>query len=165
MNLPSHGFCCFGGETNTFFRIYRVRQKDELLIYESETVFDNETPRFKKVTLSERRLCKNDPDANFDIRFYDYSSSGNHGLIGKVVTTVSKVLDSRNYPIMFKNQVQGNIKLDQVKRAIKYNFTDYISAGLQLLLITCIDFTASNGTAKAPTSLHYITPNKKSQYE
>lgn len=33
------------------------------------------------------------------------------------------------------------------------------------MLITCIDFTASNGSPKAPTSLHYITANKRSTYE
>ena len=53
-----------------------------------------------------------------------------------------------------------------VQRYVKNNFVDYVYAGLQMLLITCIDFTASNGIAKAPTSLHYFQPNvKRSQYE
>lgn len=33
------------------------------------------------------------------------------------------------------------------------------------MLITAIDFTASNGSPKSPSSLHYITANKKSTYE
>jgi hypothetical protein len=50
-------------------------------------------------------------------------------------------------------------------KTIKNTFTDYIVSGLQLMLITCIDFTGSNGSPKSPESLHYITANKKSQYE
>lgn len=51
------------------------------------------------------------------------------------------------------------------RRVVKNNFTDYLQAGLQLMLITCIDFTASNGSAKSPSSLHYLQPNRKSPYE
>ena len=51
-------------------------------------------------------------------------------------------------------------------RYIKHTFVDYIYAGLQMNLITCIDFTASNGTPNKPTSLHYFQPGvKRSQYE
>jgi hypothetical protein len=32
-------------------------------------------------------------------------------------------------------------------------------------LITCIDFTGSNGIQTAPSSLHYVTANKMSPYE
>lgn len=38
-------------------------------------------------------------------------------------------------------------------------------AGMQMALVTCIDFTASNGIPTHPKSLHYTTANKKSQYE
>lgn len=52
-----------------------------------------------------------------------------------------------------------------MKKYIKSTFTDYLAAGLQLMLITCIDFTSSNGSQGIPSSLHYITPNSKSVYE
>lgn len=64
-----------------------------------------------------------------------------------------------------KGRFKGNVRFEKVNRYVKYRFMDYMSAGLQLLLITCIDFTASNGSPKSPQSLHYITPNSKSQYE
>ena len=37
-------------------------------------------------------------------------------------------------------------------------------AGLQMALVLCIDFTASNGVSTKPDSLHYSTTYKKSQY-
>jgi hypothetical protein len=62
------------------------------------------------------------------------------------------------------SSTRGSLRFRNVKRYVKNTFSDYIAAGLQLMLITCIDFTASNGTAKAPNSLHYIQQNKKSSY-
>lgn len=38
-------------------------------------------------------------------------------------------------------------------------------AGMQMALVTCIDFTASNGTPSNPKSLHYTTQNRMSHYE
>ncbi len=49
--------------------------------------------------------------------------------------------------------------------SVKYDFTDYLSSGLQMAMVVCIDFTASNGIQTAPTSLHHHTVNKRSQYE
>lgn len=111
-NLPSSSsFCCFGSSTNTFFRIYRIREKDQLLIYESETIFDNPHPRFKKITLSERRLCKNNPDGDFEMRFYKYSSSGSHEQFGKIVTTVNKLMDTQNLNILdSSSKIRGRVK-------------------------------------------------------
>lgn len=158
-NLPSSfSFLCFGSNSNPFFRIYRVRDRDELLIYESETAYDNLNPTFNRVQLSERRLCKNDPDRKFQIRFYNYSITGAHSYIGSVETTVNRILDPRNYPIInSKNQEKGNIRFSSIKRYVRYRFMDFMSVGLQLLLITCIDFTASNGSPNSPQSLHYLT--------
>ena len=89
---------------------------------------------------------------------------GNHTLLGKVVTTVNKVLDPRNMPIMDKNRKKGSMRMNVVRRYLKHSFADYISAGLQLMLITCIDFTASNGSVKSSSSLHYFQPGRGSQY-
>ena len=61
--------------------------------------------------------------------------------------------------------MHGLCMITSIKRSTKYQFGDYISAGLQLALINCIDFTASNGVARDPNSLHYVSPNKMSQYE
>lgn len=86
--------------------------------------------------------------------------------MGTAVATVNRVLDGRRIPIVDKKgREKGNVGFRAVKRYVKSTFTDYLAAGLQLMLITCIDFTASNGSAKSPTSLHYITANKKSPYE
>lgn len=86
--------------------------------------------------------------------------------MGTALVNVNQILDGRRTPILDKrNRQRGTVGFRAVKRYVKNTFTDYLAAGLQLMLITCIDFTASNGSSKSPSSLHYILPNKKSAYE
>ena len=47
---------------------------------------------------------------------------------------------------------------------MQYQFGDFLENGLQLALVNCIDFTASNGIATDKKSLHY-TGGGKSLYE
>lgn len=54
---------------------------------------------------------------------------------------------------------------ESIKKSVQYSFTDYIQNNLQLSLVTCIDFTASNGSPTQKSSLHYVEPYKKSPYE
>jgi len=42
---------------------------------------------------------------------------------------------------------------------------DFLTNGMQMAMVLAIDFTASNGMQSAPTSLHYVTNNTRSQYE
>ena len=73
--------------------------------------------------LSERRLCKNNPDAPFQIRFFNYSSSGHHDLIGATMMTVNNIVDTKNFSIQDKSsKIKGNLKVDQVRRTIKHRF-------------------------------------------
>lgn len=62
-------------------------------------------------------------------------------------------------------QENGTVVFDDIKKSIQYSFTDYIKANLQLALVTCIDFTASNGKPTSKDSLHYFNGSVKSVYE
>ncbi len=59
---------------------------------------------------------------------------------------------------------KGLINFENFKQTIKYDFTDYLSSGMQMAMVVCIDFTASNGIQTAPTSLHHHTATKRSPY-
>ena len=54
---------------------------------------------------------------------------------------------------------------EEIKNSVQYSFTDYINANLQLALVTCIDFTASNGKPTSKDSLHYCDKRTQSVYE
>lgn len=42
---------------------------------------------------------------------------------------------------------------------------DYYTNGMDMAMVVCIDFTASNGILNAPSSKHYFTPTQPSMYE
>lgn len=59
---------------------------------------------------------------------------------------------------------ENRIEILDLQIIHKYSMADYIRGGSQLGLVTCIDFTASNGDPKDSYSLHYIGDPNKNQY-
>jgi len=67
---------------------------------------------------------------------------------------------------MLNNKIERGMAIfDKVDKSIQYSFSDYINANLQLSLVTCIDFTASNGKIISKESLHYCDQRTQSVYE
>ncbi|MGH0144725.1 UNVERIFIED_CONTAM: hypothetical protein FKN15_011409 [Acipenser sinensis] len=62
----------------------------------------------------------------------------------------------------YKNS--GIIILKSCKIARDYSFLDYILGGCQLMFTVGIDFTASNGNSRDPSSLHHINPMGTNEY-
>lgn len=100
-----------------------------------------------------------------EVRFYQYAINGNHTLIGVSTLTVAETGEKREFKIKNKGEDKGVLVFHEVKRSVRHEFGDFIENGLQLALVTCIDFTASNGSYDVPGSLHYSTHSKKSLYE
>ncbi|WRX24772.1 C2 domain - like 10 [Theobroma cacao] len=99
---------------------------------------------------------------------FDFNSSGNHVLIGKIQKSVSEleklykeksganlVLSSRQG---HDKVLKGQLFVDQFIEKPRFSFLDYISSGFQLNFMVAVDFTSSNGLPRNPTSLHYIDP-------
>lgn len=90
---------------------------------------------------------------------------GHHKYIGTVRLTISELVkQKKSYVIEKEGKNKGTLILDKINRFTKLDFGSYIQAGLQLALVTCIDFTASNGIYKQPDSLHYSDGYKLSPY-
>jgi hypothetical protein len=53
----------------------------------------------------------------------------------------------------------GKIRVDFYKKQRLYDFTEYLRGGMNISVITAIDFTGSNGDPKTPSSLHFMNPN------
>lgn len=58
----------------------------------------------------------------------------------------------------------GSVVVEKYQSRVQYQLGDFLTNGLQLALVNCIDFTASNGVASDKKSLHY-TGAGKSLYE
>lgn len=108
-------------------------------------------------------MCNNDPKQPIIFRFYEDSG---HTLIGEARTDLDNLSRGNlRYTLTKRNSEKGLIVLENFKQTVKYDFTDYLTCGMQMSMVVCIDFTASNGVQTQPTSLHYVTPHSRSQYE
>ena len=78
---------------------------------------------------------------------------------------MSDFKNGAKFPILDKNKKKiATLTIDKFERRVQYQLGDFLENGLQLALVNCIDFTASNGIPTAKNSLHY-TGAGKSFYE
>lgn len=154
-------FLCFG-EGSAHWKLYKIKNNEEYLLYESE-VREGRDNRYNPLKINEKRLCNNAPKQPIIFRFF--ANSG-QSLIGEVRTDLDNLSRGNlRYTLMKNGHEKGVFLLENFKQTVKYDFTDYLSSGMQMAMVVCIDFTASNGIQNQPSSLHYVTPAKRSQYE
>jgi hypothetical protein len=154
--LPNMTWMYFFGGTNSFFRIFRKRHQDELLVYESEVVAST-NPKWREFRISERRLVSNDKEKELELRVYNFSKTGKHEIIGSVFFKLKNVATGAKFDIIDQSKGRrGALTIDQYLNRVQHQFGDFMDSGLQLSLVTCIDFTASNGVPSDKASLHYI---------
>ena len=76
-------------------------------------------------------------------------------------------MPKKDIPTFDENGVlSGTIIIQNFERRDLYSMIQHINYGLSLNLVTSIDFTASNGNPKNPSSLHFVDPSGKlNQYQ
>jgi hypothetical protein len=87
--------------------------------------------------------------------------------MGEFFFTLSDLRDHNTFDLTLKKSKVGSSQMifSKIRRYRKYDFSEFISAGLQMQLVACIDFTGSNGVATRPESLHYTGSSRRTAYE
>lgn len=103
-----------------------------------------------------QQLCNSNEDIPIKFKIL-----ANEKEISSGTTTVRKLRNHPEIPMadMKKGAYAGILHLNDFKVIENPNFADYLRAGWQLSLSIAIDFTASNGQVKDPTSLHSLNDN------
>nr|CAN65570.1 hypothetical protein VITISV_025897 [Vitis vinifera] len=125
-------------------------------------------------TVSSRNAIEDNP---LVIECFDFNSSGNHVLIGKLQKSVADLekLHKQKTGASFilpssaqhghEKVLKGQLFVDQFCEKQLHSFIDYVSSGFELNFMVAVDFTAvlfcpaSNGNPRTPDSLHYIDPS------
>jgi len=169
----------FFGKSDPFFEISRVNleSSDWSLVYRSEVIDNDLSPRWAPVQLDTVTLCNSDHDRSLRVDVYDHDSDGSHDLIGRFTTTLRRLLlgpgseneyeciNEKKKKKSSKYSHSGLVCLTKIGLEKVHSFLDYISGGLQLNFTTAIDFTGSNGHPSDPASLHYNGPGgRPNQY-
>lgn len=165
INLKKPGM--FSGN-DPFFIVSKSSEGGKWLpIFQSEV---NKKMKYKKFSIPYQVLCNVDPDRPVRVTFLNYRKHKSAKEIGFHDTTFARLSEDQGKTLKLvdkNNKNVGEFKLIEISLIQKYNFYDYLRGGIQLNLITAIDFTASNRDPRDPRSLHYFSPNGDgiNQYE
>uniref|UniRef100_A0A672HZ81 Copine-2 n=1 Tax=Salarias fasciatus TaxID=181472 RepID=A0A672HZ81_SALFA len=168
----------FFGKSDPYLEFHKQGEDGKwMLVHRTEVIKNTLDPSWKSFTVPLISLCNGDVDRNIKVLCYDYDNDGGHDFIGEFLTTVSKMSEAQNSVEVefdcinpkkqkkkknYKNS--GIIIVKSCKIVRDYTFLDYILGGCQLMFTVGIDFTASNGNPREPSSLHYINPLGSNEY-
>ena len=144
-----------------------------LPIYRSEVMPKTYSCTFKNLQIPVQILCNGDLDMPITISIMDFVKNRPDVLVGSVERSINQLMESQKTPIELsftdkkKKKVKaGEIRFNSIQLIRKPTFCDYVRSGLQLNMITAIDYTASNRDPRDPRSLHYLrTDGMMNQYE
>eukprot|EP01022_Parablepharisma_sp_SALTPOND_P013369 TRINITY_DN1784_c0_g2_i1.p1 TRINITY_DN1784_c0_g2~~TRINITY_DN1784_c0_g2_i1.p1 ORF type:complete len:496 (-),score=36.33 TRINITY_DN1784_c0_g2_i1:4290-5777(-) len=137
-----------------FYRLLRSTETTFVPVYQSESIKGVKGGyKWRTVKIPTASLFRDDESKPLQIELYEYSSRGNHKLLGAHPFKFVSVLDTYKWDSPLGGIVFKNAEIQ--KRA---SFMDYIFGGCQISLAIAIDFTGSNGDPRTRSSLHYIDP-------
>ncbi|KAL4226439.1 Copine-9 [Mactra antiquata] len=168
----------FFGKSDPFLTFYRANEDGSYtVVHRTEVIKKTLNPTWKPMTLSARSLCNGDYDRSIKVECYDWDADGGHDFIGEFMTTLRELSNGPSSANVYecinpkkkakkgkKYTNSGTVELMSARIEKIYTFLDYVRGGTQLNCTIAIDFTASNGDPKSPSSLHYLSPYRESPY-
>ncbi|XP_068168382.1 copine-2 isoform X2 [Antennarius striatus] len=135
----------FFGKSDPYLEFHKQGEDGKwMLVHRTEVIKNTLDPAWRPFTVPLISLCNGDVDRNIKVEFDCINPK--------------KQKKKKNY----KNSGVIIVKLCKITR--DYTFLDYILGGCQLMFTVGIDFTASNGNPREPSSLHYINPLGSNEY-
>ncbi|KAK4273514.1 hypothetical protein QN277_021897 [Acacia crassicarpa] len=163
-------------KSDPFLRISKlVEGGGSIPICKTEVINNDLNPIWKPICLGFQQFGSKDNPLL--IECFDFNSSGDHVLIGKMQKSVAdleklyKERTGENFVAPSKHRthekvLKGQLYVDQYLEKEQFSFIDYISSGFELNFMVAVDFTASNGDPRRPDSLHYISsPGQFNAYQ
>ena len=154
-------------KSDPYLKFLKVREDSScVLAAQTEVIPNNLNPSWKNIEIPLTKLATGQ-DKNFKIECWDQEPEGkNHQFIGEKFLKAVDLSPGRSYELFnSKQKAPGVLVLESFSVVNKPSFFDYLRGGLQLNLMVAIDFTGSNGSPNAPTSLHFYTPHTLNHYQ
>uniref|UniRef100_A0A8P4GSG0 Copine-2 n=1 Tax=Dicentrarchus labrax TaxID=13489 RepID=A0A8P4GSG0_DICLA len=143
-----HSVQDFFGKSDPYLEFHKQGEDGKwMLVHRTEVIKNTLDPAWKSFTVPLISLCNGDVDRNIKVLCYDYDNDGGHDFIGEFQTTVTKM-----------SEAQNSVEVKHILH--KFNKVCFLT----LMFTVGIDFTASNGNPREPSSLHYINPLGSNEY-
>ena len=167
------------GKSDPYLEIHKARETGKpILVYTTEVVKNNLNPAWKPFEIDLTTLCSGDLSLPLSFSVYDWDSSGSPDLIGTFKTNFREISPSGGGKKEFllineaikkkkgnKYKHSGLFIFSEIQLIQTNTFLDHLKGGLQISLVTAIDFTGSNGNPKDPRSLHFMGPQDNEYLE
>lgn len=166
------------GKSDPYLEFTKQNPDGSFSVVHRTEVFKNSlNPTWTMFEISSQTLCSSDADRRIKVVCYDWDSDGSHDLIGEFTTTLAEITaayqsgkklqwecinPAKQKKRKYKNS--GTVYLQSVKITKTYSFLEYIMGGCQVNFTVGVDFTASNGDPRKPSSLHYLDPYRPNEY-
>lgn len=156
------------GKSDPFFVVKKLREdRTWVTVAKSEVVMNNLNPDWQPVKLNMQRLCNGDHNRPLRIEVLDYDKDDVFEAIGYCETSAVALLTpgwsaALKHP-KGKAKDVGTLSALSAQMVVEPTLVEYLQGGLEIGLITAIDFTGSNGDPRDARSLHYNNPNPEHQ--
>jgi len=159
------------GYQTLFLELFRTGADGiQVLVHRTEYILKTLNPVWKPFMLPLHKI--GEVNSEFLIKVWDWNKSGKMDFIGDVRTTLEKLMNSHEIPIINEKKRKkkrkynnsGVLHINEVRLHKIHSFLDYIAGGTEINLIVAIDYTASNGDPKYSGSLHYQNPYEPNDY-
>lgn len=156
---------------NPFIEISKPSESGrDLPVYRSEVKEKCFGCTFKDFSIPLQTICNGNLNNPVTISCYDYLKNKAAKLIGKYDSSLMNFMENVRTQYEFtsgsKGKKMGEFCFTKLNIVQIPTFVDYLCNGLQLNMITAIDFTASNRDPEDPRSLHHFVPGSQmNQYQ
>lgn len=111
------------------------------------------------------KLCNGFTILPLKLQLMQFSAMGNHTYNGETTFSINDIMakEIKSWPLKNpknKDSSPGILNLVKFDKEINYPFIDYLRGGMEINLITCIDYTSSNRTPSDKNSLHYMQSHR-----
>eukprot|EP00887_Chlorella_sp_A99_P002975 scaffold24.g2975.t1 len=157
-------------KSDPFVRVSKQRENgDWIPVLKTEVRKNNLNPVWAPIQASMAHLCNCDTHRPLLLEVYDAESNGKHDLIGEAHASLHELqaasAENRGLPVVNPKRTgrpgytsSGTLVVRGLKVVPRPSFLDYVAGGCQINFLVAIDYTASNGDPRNPTSLHYLSP-------
>ncbi|KAG0327099.1 hypothetical protein BGZ99_008314 [Dissophora globulifera] len=158
----------FKSRPTAFFVIQRANENGTFsAVYRSHMIESEDDPEWKAFSIRESAICNGDRNRRLKIDVMNHKSLGVDTLIGSTaeftVDELSRYKFPRSIPIPPMTGTTSLI-IQSFSITDEPTFLDFIAGGGEINLGVAIDFTASNGDPRKPTSLHFRNPTGENEY-
>uniref|UniRef100_A0A8C0IAY9 Copine-3 n=1 Tax=Bubo bubo TaxID=30461 RepID=A0A8C0IAY9_BUBBB len=160
------------GKSDPFLEFYKPGDDGKwMLVHRTEVIKYTLDPVWKPFTVPLVSLCDGDVEKMIKVMCYDYDSDGGHDFIGEFQTSVARMCEAQDaFPLELecinpkKQKKKKNYKNSGIIIVKSCKVSTLTGLCFSLVPQVGIDFTASNGNPRDPSSLHYINPMGTNEY-